>query len=124
MKKITLALSVSLTIFALSMNLVSCRKETKPTALETINQEPELPLTAYNYASKHGVNSGLATLGRVLFYDRNMSVNNSVSCGSCHKQEFAFADNVRFNKGFNGIDLKRNSPSIQGIKGFMTTPQT
>ena len=27
-----------------------------------------------------------ATLGRVLFYDKNLSVNNSISCGSCHKQ--------------------------------------
>ena len=124
MKKIPLALSVSLIIFVLSMNFVSCKKETKPAVLETLNQEPELPLTAYNYAAKHGVNSGLATLGRVLFYDRNLSVNNAVSCGSCHKQEFAFADNVRFNKGFNGIDLKRNSPSIQGIKGFVNTPTT
>src|SRR5829696_4494112 len=33
-----------------------------------------------------------ATLGRVLFYDKNLSVDNSVSCGSCHKQTFAFSD--------------------------------
>ena len=31
-----------------------------------------------------------ATIGRVLFYDKNMSIDNSISCASCHKQEFAF----------------------------------
>src|SRR6202008_4294078 len=93
-------------------------KEKHETTPESLNETPTLPEMPYDYASKHGVSSSLATLGRVLFYDRNLSVNNEVSCGSCHKQEFAFADNVRFNKGFNGIDLKRNSPSIQGIRGF------
>lgn len=33
-----------------------------------------------------------ATLGRVLFYDKQLSVNNTVSCGSCHVQKFAFGD--------------------------------
>ncbi len=33
-----------------------------------------------------------ATLGRVLFYDKNLSINNTVSCSSCHKQAFAFSD--------------------------------
>lgn len=87
------------------------------------HDSPQLPAVSYDYLNKHGVDNNLATLGRVLFYDRNLSMNNSVSCGSCHKQEFAFADNVRFNKGFNGIELNRNSPSIQGIKGFNNIPQ-
>lgn len=54
-------------------------------------------------------NSGLnpisdkgATLGRVLFYDNKLSVNNTISCSSCHKQEFAFGDNVVSSTGVNG----------------------
>jgi cytochrome c peroxidase len=31
-----------------------------------------------------------AILGRVLFYDKNLSIDNSISCASCHKQAFAF----------------------------------
>src|SRR5687768_9705883 len=34
----------------------------------------------------------IATLGRVLFYDVNLSADNSVSCASCHQQHLAFAD--------------------------------
>ncbi|AZA83933.1 cytochrome-c peroxidase [Chryseobacterium lactis] len=43
-----------------------------------------------------------ATLGRVLFYDKNLSSNNKVSCSSCHKQELAFGDNNRASQGVNG----------------------
>lgn len=34
-----------------------------------------------------------ANMGRVLFYDTRLSSTNTISCASCHKQEFAFADN-------------------------------
>jgi len=54
-------------------------------------------------------NSGLnpitdkgATLGRVLFYDKKLSVNNSVSCASCHQQAFAFSDTNVASNGVNG----------------------
>lgn len=97
----------------------SCKKiENKPQ--EEFRNEPNLEVS-YDYKTKHAVNSDLATLGRVLFYDRKLSVNDNVACGSCHKQEFAFADNVQFNVGFNGMPLKRNSPSIQSTKGFFNT---
>lgn len=43
-----------------------------------------------------------ATLGRVLFYDKNLSVDNSISCASCHKQRFAFGDNERASQGVAG----------------------
>lgn len=33
-----------------------------------------------------------ATLGRVLFYDKRLSKNSTVSCASCHQQEAAFGD--------------------------------
>lgn len=43
-----------------------------------------------------------ATLGRVLFYDKNLSSNNTISCSSCHKQEFAFSDSNVASTGVNG----------------------
>ncbi len=49
------------------------------------------------------------TLGRVLFYDKNMSANNTKSCASCHLQEFGFSDNVVKSEGFEGGDTFRNS---------------
>jgi len=43
-----------------------------------------------------------ATLGRVLFYDKQLSVNNTISCGSCHRQQFAFGDTAVASIGVNG----------------------
>ena len=43
-----------------------------------------------------------ATLGRVLFYDTNLSTNNTVLCASCHKQEHAFGDTNGLSLGVNG----------------------
>jgi cytochrome c peroxidase len=97
--------------------VISCKKHAAQPQEETLS-EPQLPDQSYDYYSKHLVNNDMATLGRVLFYDRNLSGNNTISCGSCHKQQYAFADNTKLNKGFSGLELKRNSPSIQNIRGF------
>ncbi|MBI1184189.1 c-type cytochrome [bacterium] len=57
-----------------------------------------------------------ADLGRYLFYDVRLSANNTVACASCHKQEYAFADNVQFSKGFDGGHTARNSMSIVNMR--------
>ncbi|MFP9116588.1 cytochrome-c peroxidase [Flavobacterium sp. RNTU_13] len=53
-----------------------------------------------------------ATLGRVLFYDRNLSLNRSTACASCHRPEAAFADSSPFSSGLYGGKTKRNSISL------------
>jgi cytochrome c peroxidase len=58
------------------------------------------------------INNSKATLGRVLFYDAKMSVNNTVACGSCHLQSKAFSDVANVSSGFQGVKTTRNSMSI------------
>jgi cytochrome c peroxidase len=43
-----------------------------------------------------------ALLGRVLFYDKNLSSNNTVSCASCHSQSHSFSDLQTTSTGVNG----------------------
>lgn len=43
-----------------------------------------------------------ATLGRVLFYDKKLSSNNTISCSSCHQQTNAFGDQAIASLGVNG----------------------
>lgn len=43
-----------------------------------------------------------ATLGRVLFYDKRLSRNNTISCASCHQQAHAFGDTALASTGVNG----------------------
>lgn len=44
----------------------------------------------------------IATLGRVLFHDRRLSTNDTISCSSCHQQAQGFTDPRRFSSGING----------------------
>lgn len=53
-----------------------------------------------------------AELGRMLFFDARLSSSGRVSCASCHKPEFAFADNQRFSPGVGGEVGTRNAPSL------------
>src|SRR6478672_2445909 len=50
-----------------------------------------------------------ATLGRVLFYDKSLSINNTIACASCHKQEFAFSDPAIASAGVLGGTTGRHS---------------
>ncbi|MEM7367534.1 MAG: cytochrome c peroxidase [Bacteroidota bacterium] len=90
-----------------------------------------LPEAAFDYPSGFEVlsfpfesaaqaNPHLATLGRVLFYEKALSADGTVSCASCHAQELAFSDNVAFSEGVYGNITDRNSfplgsfPSLAG----------
>jgi cytochrome c peroxidase len=49
-----------------------------------------------------------ATLGRVLFYDKNLSISNKVACASCHKQSMAFGDSLIQSIGVNGPTVRHS----------------
>ena len=55
------------------------------------------------------ITNAKATLGRVLFYDKSLSINNSISCSSCHKQQFAFGDTALVSSGVVGGVTSRHS---------------
>lgn len=59
-----------------------------------------------------------ATLGRVLFYDRKLSANGTVSCASCHLQENGFADPVALSIGFDGGRTGRNSMGLANARFY------
>jgi cytochrome c peroxidase len=55
-----------------------------------------------NTPANNAITDRIATLGRVLFYDKKLSFNDTIACASCHKQATGFDDNVRFSAGFQG----------------------
>src|SRR5437868_6172419 len=59
-----------------------------------------------------------ATLGRVLFYDRLLSANNTTSCGSCHIQRLGFADTNQLSFGFQRGLTKRRSMGLSNAKFY------
>lgn len=54
-------------------------------------------------------------LGRRLFYDTKLSGNESMSCGSCHKQELAFTDGLALSLGSTGQVHPRGSMSLANV---------
>lgn len=67
-----------------------------------------------NYITKDNtttnpITNEVATLGRVLFYDKNLSSNKTVSCASCHQQERAFGDTEIQSIGLDGGLTGRHS---------------
>ncbi len=78
-------------------NLVNYANQTKPAYIVKEN------------TGVYAITNAKATLGRVLFYDKNLSIDNSISCASCHKQEFAFGDTALVSKGVSGGVTGRHS---------------
>jgi cytochrome c peroxidase len=81
---------------------------------------PPFPTTDVTFfdntpASNPVTNDG-ATLGRVLFYDKSLSQNGTTACGSCHHQQFAFADTSRFSAGFDGGLTRRQSMTVVHVR--------
>jgi len=113
----------------LSIGIYSCTLEEVPDSVEHLKLE--LPEETYNYADidfpqhfnaklsasdntpdNNKMKDAGATLGRVLFYDTRLSVNNKVACAGCHFQENAFSDVKAFSEGFKGAKTGRNSMPI------------
>jgi cytochrome c peroxidase len=110
-----------------------CSKDHSPLL---VTGGPQLPSIPYNYsaafpqhiaqalpqqdntpANNQITNDG-ATLGRVLFYDKHLSKNNTVSCASCHKQEMSFSDNLIKSRGFEGGSTKRHSMPTLNLRFY------
>ena len=56
-----------------------------------------------------------AALGKMLFFDPILSIDNTISCATCHKAEFAFADTAAVSLGVNKKKGARNTPSAMNV---------
>lgn len=54
-------------------------------------------------------------LGRKLFYEKALSADNSISCGTCHQQELAFTDGKAVSKGVEGKLGKVSAMSLSNL---------
>lgn len=71
-----------------------------------------------NTPAANPVTDNGATLGRVLFYDRNLSLNRSTACGSCHRAEKSYADSSPLSHGLEGDATKRNSITLVNARFY------
>ena len=54
-------------------------------------------------------------LGKRLFFDPILSADSTLSCGSCHRPAFGFADTLAFSRGVGGKIGRRNTPGITNM---------
>ncbi len=117
MKKLHFIMSICFVITLFSCNndnYETILTDNYPNVSSTFGANVDLN-NLYNYANQNipsyitkdnstenTINDKVATLGRVLFYDKNLSSDNSIACASCHKQEFAFSDTSVSSVGVNG----------------------
>lgn len=71
-----------------------------------------------NTPNNDPVTDPLATLGRVLFYDRSLSVNDTTSCASCHQQGLGFDDDERLSTGFNGGRTGQHAMRLGNVRYY------
>jgi cytochrome c peroxidase len=107
-------------LIAISLFIIyfsSCSKDIEavspsatPVSLEhpTYFGSPSIPQN--NPTTKEGV-----LLGRMLFYEKKLSGNNTMSCGSCHRQKFAFSDSSAFSKGIDGVNGQRSTMALSNL---------
>jgi cytochrome c peroxidase len=56
-----------------------------------------------------------AALGKLLFFDPILSKDSTISCASCHRPGFAFADSSAVSTGVGGSKGARNTPSAMNV---------
>jgi len=71
---------------------------------------PQMPIPADNPFTKEGIE-----LGRHLFYEKSLSGDNTISCGSCHKPSAGYSDSRRFSVGIDNIQGDRQAMPIMNI---------
>lgn len=71
---------------------------------------PEMPVPDDNELTYDRVQ-----LGKRLFFDKQLSVDNSVSCATCHPPQRAFADENSISIGVGGTEGLRNVPSLANV---------
>jgi len=115
-KKLSLTLLVVVAIGAINLSFMMMGKILDLTALFNYsNQDIPVFIDNDNTPANNRLTDEIATLGRVLFYDKQLSLNASISCASCHKQEFAFGDTSIVSKGFDGQLTERHAPRLMNM---------
>lgn len=83
-------------------------------------------LTAYSWQLPPGfptpkvpednpITAAKVDLGHFLFYDRRLSINETIACANCHKQNRAFSDGVKTAVGALGGIHPRNAMSLTNV---------
>ena len=84
--------------------------------LLTFAKQPPLGLPVLPELAETPLTSAKVQLGRKLFFDRRLSLNNTLSCAMCHIPEQGFTNNELATAiGFEGRTVRRNTPTLFNV---------
>ena len=95
---------------AVSILLASCAPEPSSDLLSELATWPQMEFPTDNEPDAQKIG-----LGERLFFDPIVSIDSSISCASCHKEVYGFADDVAISPGVEDRLGKRNSPSLWNV---------
>jgi cytochrome c peroxidase len=70
------------------------------------------PLGEIPNPSDNELNEAKIALGKEFFFDKRLSLDQSISCATCHKPGLAFTDGLVVSDGILGRKSSRNSPTL------------
>jgi cytochrome c peroxidase len=73
-----------------------------------------------SYPDLNPLNAKKAELGKMLFFDKRLSFDNTISCSTCHNPALAFTDGKKLSVGAHGRFSMRNAPSLLNV-GYQKT---
>lgn len=116
-----------LLLYTLFFGLVGCDGGNDTSTTSTANTASStLQLVAYSWQLPTGfpvpkvpednsISAAKVELGHFLFYDRRLSINETIACANCHKQNRAFTDGVKTAVGATGEIHPRNAMSLTNV---------
>jgi cytochrome c peroxidase len=108
---IIVLINVIICYFAFNLKPTHVNFDAKEENIE-LKVPSNFPQPAYDLKGNRLTPSGFK-LGRILFYDRQLSLDQSISCGSCHQSNAAFANFERpLSRGIKGCTGTRNAPAL------------
>lgn len=66
----------------------------------------------FNIPQDNPVTPEKIELGRMLYFDKRISSNGTVSCATCHDPHLGFTDQKRVSEGFHQLSGTRNAPTV------------
>jgi cytochrome c peroxidase len=92
-------------------------------ATSQVSYRPEMPLglddEAFKVPADNPITKEKVELGRLLFFDKRLSANNTIACASCHIPALAFTDGQPVSTGINSQQGGRSAPTAIN-RGFST----
>ncbi len=101
-------------LLVLLASLSACQKDAEVPVVQDFQNIPswfpEMEIPTENQLTQARID-----LGRKLFYEKKLSRDESISCGTCHKLENAFTDELPIATGIEGRLGLRNTPTLSNI---------